>query len=248
MTTTYPNVTMHDFEKTPSEFRRDGFKKFEDAMVPTKHGQKRVPVVFDNHSGTFGASVADKAFFSKDYKALVAAMSAHLTTLETLEFERWITVDFSLKHESTRRGHGSKEWRGSDHADRPVSGIYLEFDVYDVSKPFDVAVYGGRNATSKSRVWRRLSRIKGEWTPVDGEEARHERDSDDKLIEYTEDRYQTLCGLKESLGKVATVLHAMFDSKALESGAGILLLDKMSGQKLLAAPAPERVVKGRRAR
>lgn len=247
-----PDVEKTEGMRNNSAWVSAGFKKFDDAMVKTKHGQERVAVRFNKDSGQFGACVADMTFECKDYKGLVEAMGEHLNALESLEYTRYILVEYSQRHSSRRGPRGSKHWGGGGDEDRPVSGIYLEFDVYDVSNPFELAVYGhGPRGKSRARVWRRMEREEstGEWQPAGGDETRHIYDEDDinHLIEYTEPRYQTLNELFNSLGKIAEVLDGMFGEKMLTSGKSAKLLDAMMGQKLLAAPAEEKPKKkGRR--
>src|SRR5690606_34769226 len=134
-------VTIIGTERSDSQWKQLGFKKFDDAMVPTTHGQERVAVRFDKHSGTFGASVRDQTFESKDFKALSKAMSEYLKAREALTFERYLSITYERRGESTRgRRYGSKSWRGNniDESDPEavVAGIYLEFDVWDVSNEF----------------------------------------------------------------------------------------------------------------
>lgn len=236
-----PNVEEQSGERTQTQWNQKGFKKLDVVIIKSKHGQQRVDVRFNKDSGFFGASLADMTFTSRDYHALVAKLSAHLMSIESLVYERYILINYDERHESTRGRGGSKEWRGSkDHGDRPVSGIYLEFDVYDISNDFDVAVHSaGPRGTSKARVWRRMRRDDSEWAPDGDDETRHIYDEDDdlkELVPYTDDRYQTLVGIKDGFQNIAAILNGMFGEKAMESGKSITMLDAMSGQKLLPAP------------
>lgn len=233
-------IHIHHGERTKHRWNELGFKKLEDVMVPTKIGQRRVAVVFNARTGEFGANAAEHHFHSKDYRGLIKAIGEHFDKVSTLTFERYISIDFDVRHESTRSGYGSKSWRGSGDEDKPVSGIQLEFDVHDVSNPFDVAVHG-RGGKATARVWRRLERqANGEWQTVGKEETRHENHYGGlkQMIPFTEERFQTLTSLKDGMTRIAAVLHEMFNDKALESGKAALLLDGLETQKLLPAPPP----------
>ncbi len=240
-----PSVAVSQGNRDKSEWNKSGFKKFDDAMVPTSHGQARVATYFNKDESRFAAGAADLLFFCSDYRVLVDAISEKLKALEALTFQRYIDVDYEQTHESRRYGHGSKGWYGDDK-DKPVCGIRLEFDVYDISDPFEVAVYGGRKATSQARVWRRLWRNdRGEWVQEGDDETRYQgRDGGGvggvgHLIPFTEERHQTLTSLKEGMASIAATLNGMFNSKSLASGQAALLLDGLETQKLLPAPPPE---------
>lgn len=227
-------------ERGDAEWKRDSYKRFEDAMIHGKLETRRVVVRFNSSMGLFGASFGDMTFRSRDYKALTKRLAEHLSTMESHVFARYLKVDYEQRHESRRNRHGGKAWHGDGEGD--VTGIYLEFDVFDVSEEYDTAVHGrGARGTSKARVWRRMARGRdGEWSQVGDDDVEHvygDHDPFKALIPYTEDRWRTLVGLKESIGKVAAVLDSMFGDKALESGAGMAMLDGMAGQRLL--PAPE---------
>lgn len=231
-------VTESTGTHSDSEWKRAGFTRFKEAMVHCDLEARRVAIRFSESSGRFGACLADVTFYSTDYKALVKRLGAHLASLQALVFDRYLDVDYEQRCESERTGHGSKHWRGEGKG--AVTQVGLAFDVYDVSSEYATAVHGrGRAGTSKARVWRLLRIEDGNWVQAIDDDMRHvhgDYDPFKTLIPFTEERYQTLLGLMESLGKIAEVLNAMFGDKALESGKGVAMLDSVSGQKLLPAP------------
>jgi hypothetical protein len=94
-----------------------------------------------------------------------------------------------------------------------------------------------------------MKRVEDDWVMMDEDTRGTWNSGNDltELIPFTEDRYQTLLGIKESFTRVAVILNGMFGEKVLEAGKSAAMLDAMSGQKLLAAPPePPPKTKGRK--
>lgn len=237
-------------EPSKHDWASDGFKKFEEVLAQGKDRGEHVKVYFKKHDATFAAYYRNMYFEAKDYKALEVALSEHLKKSETLTFHRYLYINYHRTEESRRHGGVGNYSRGGhygrrDHDEVEISGIGLEYDVYDVSEPFETGCRGSaKNSTYKAQVQRRMIQgPNGEWS-VDNEEtvsceyglSTKENDEDgrrggsSRVVPYTEERRATLDAIRDAIKKIDAKLSTIVGKRAKDVG---LALDGLDATRLL---------------
>jgi len=223
----YAEVTSEIKIYSATEWSRSGFKKLDTVEVKGRHQTVRVTVRFDKHDSMFAAELEGVTFKGRDLKAVEVALGKHLATVEAYEFRRYIEIDYDRTHESQRHGIQGRSWWGARGEDeRPVSGIRLEFDVYEVTEPF-VTRSGCERTTA--RVWRRLRWDEAGAIWITGAEEVRNDSSLTGLIPFTQERLDVLVAIKTALQGLDAKLWLLFGDKVKDVGR---MLDQMDMKQL----------------
>jgi len=228
-------------ERSQLEWNRAGFKKIDEHVVKGTHVARKVAIRFDKHNGHFGASVDGGSFVAPTFQSLEKLLRAHVDAHSQLVFHRYIDVRYVRHPETTRgthRGSWSRSYRVS--GDERVVGIELEFDVFDVSEPFETAGVK-QNVPARACVWQRLkrsdfaasSRLRS-WEPSAAPETLSYGGSDrpEALIPYTDARFETLCAIQAGIAALDAKLNEIVGDAAKGEKA-LVRLDGLDPRRLL---------------
>ncbi len=220
-------------ERTPADWRKS-FKKFDTIIVEGKYAKASVAVYFDSSSACFGASLRGVTFDTKDYKDLVKALSTHLRGQESMQFSRYIRIDYERYRAAERNTLFSSSWQGDDDS-KPVVGVRVDYTIVDVSDSF--ATTNHRGSPSRSCIWQMM-----EWDEALKDFVPHSKpqvvsDGDDsnskkKLIPFTPERWATIQRIQHALSDLDQRLQALFGDD-VDTAARTAQLDGLGGGPLL---------------
>jgi hypothetical protein len=236
---TKAHVEVENYER-PTRYWTDlGYKKFETVRIDGGTAAEHVKIMFHRHEAKFCATCLKVTFLSTDYRALVAAIGKHIEASATRTFNRYIDVFYERRPESDRSPSiGGRSWshyssrnEDGDLESKDVSGIVLEFDVYDISEPFEYALVKGND---KAREWRRLfwDPLLNDWNVDVSQTLTCTRHEIADYLPYTWERYQTLLAIRKGLSRLDEKLTSLFREKGEKSAR---LLDAIDTTKLLGA-------------
>lgn len=232
-------------------WRTNGYKKFDEIMVAGESARERVKVWFNRKDESWGASLRGMTFLAGSMAALEGALGRHLRQSEVYQFSRYLTVDYTRTAESHRGRHpGTKSWSGgrrSTAASEEIAWIGLEFDVWDVSQPFNSSPPYAADAAESvpCRVWRRMELDESaEWRAVEDDVVLSEERASRKLIPFTHARFRLLVSIKRAIQEIDAKLVAVLGEDvadpaaaidslamlAISIGSDIVLLDEPDGR------------------
>lgn len=221
-----------------------GTKKIDTITIKGDFISEKVDLRYHTEDGTYHASIGTVDFQDDSLPDLKSKLTAHIKKQEVLTWERYILVDYRSTELATVLGGTRGDYYSQHKAKKnanDVGGLTLEYQVFEVSNPFDMQIGDNKRPARRWREYRR-NEIYGQWIRIGGagNEEQHTEDHHkytfSRLIPYSDERIATLDRIQAAIADLDRRMGLMFGKGA--TGTAIAqVLDRLDTTKLLGSGA-----------